>query len=93
MTVHHTLTANRGRYWIDLEPGAQAEMTYLRREDGTIIIDHTGVPPAFEGRGIALKMVKRAIDDARSGGFKIVPQCPYVAVQFRRHPDWGDLLA
>lgn len=93
LDIHHTITDNRGRYWADLAPGQQAEMTYLKRQDGSIIINHTGVPREFEGRGIALKLVKRAVADARDGGFKIVPQCPYVAVQFRRHPDWNDLLA
>lgn len=93
LDIHHTLTGDRGRYWADLAPGMQAEMTYYKRSDGSIVINHTGVPRAFEGRGIALKLVKRAIEDARQGGFRIVPQCPYVAVQFRRHPDWSDLLA
>lgn len=93
LDIHHSLSGDRGRYWADLAPGEQAEMTYRRRPDGSIVIDHTGVPRAFEGRGIALQLVKRAIEDARKGGFGIVPQCPYVAVQFRRHPDWADLLA
>ncbi|QJR20480.1 N-acetyltransferase [Pelagibacterium halotolerans] len=68
-------------------------MTYRRRPDNSIVITHTGVPRAFEGRGFALQLVKRAVADARRANFKIVPQCPYVAVQFRRHPDWSDLLA
>lgn len=93
LDIHHTLSGDHGRYWADLAPGLQAEMTYRKRQDGSIIINHTGVPREFEGRGIALKLVKRAVADARDGGFKIVPQCPYVAVQFRRHPDWNDLLA
>lgn len=93
LDIHHTQAGNRGRYWADLGDDNAAEMTYLRRPDGTMVINHTGVPKAFEGRGIALKLVKRAIEDARRDAFKIVPQCPYVAVQFRRHPDWSDLLA
>lgn len=92
LDIHHTVNGDHGRYWADLDGGAQAEMTYLRRSDRSIIITHTGVPRAFEGRGIALQLVKRAVADAREGNFKIVPQCPYVAVQFRRHPDWDDLL-
>lgn len=83
----------RGRYVIRLAPGAEAEMTYKKAADGPMIIDHTGVPPEFEGRGIALQLVKAAIADARAEGFKITPVCPYVVVQFRRHPDWNDLLA
>ncbi|ODT66173.1 MAG: acetyltransferase [Pelagibacterium sp. SCN 63-23] len=83
----------RGRYVIRLAPGAEAEMTYSKASGGPMIINHTGVPPQFEGRGIALKLVKAAIADARAEGFRITPVCPYVVVQFRRHPEWMDLLA
>lgn len=85
--------ATRGRYVIRLAPGAEAEMTYRMSGKGPMVIDHTGVPPAYEGRGIALRLVKAAIADARAEGFKITPICPYVVVQFRRHPEWTDLLA
>ena len=92
-TIHHEQGPTRGRYFIRLAPGAEAEMTYRKSGNGPMIIDHTGVPPEFEGRGIALKLVKAAIADAREQGFKITPVCPYVVVQFRRHPEWIDLLA
>jgi uncharacterized protein len=85
--------AGRGRYVIDLGEGAEAEMTFSKSGDGPMVIDHTGVPPAFEGRGIAAKLVNAAIADARAEGFKIRPVCSYVVAQFRRHRDWDDLLA
>lgn len=90
--IERTDTPAGGRYEIDLGDGYEAEMTY-RWRDGVMVINHTGVPRPFEGRGIALKLVKRAIADARKEGFRINPVCPYVDVQFRRHPDWGDLRA
>lgn len=90
--IIHEEGPTRGRYVIHLAPGAEAEMTYRKQGDGPMIIDHTGVPPEYEGRGIALKLVKAAVADARDQGFKINPVCPYVVVQFRRHPDWTDLL-
>ncbi|WP_035103273.1 GNAT family N-acetyltransferase [Devosia sp. LC5] len=83
----------RGRYVIHLAPGYDAEMTFRKEANGTIIIDHTGVPPEYEGRGIAARLVKRAIEDAREQGFKITPVCSYVVAQFRRHPEWADLRA
>lgn len=85
--------ATRGRYVIPLAPGVEAEMTFRKAEDGTITIDHTGVPRAYEGRGIAAKLVNKAVADAREQGFKIMPVCSYVVAQFRRHPDWADLHA
>lgn len=92
-TIRREEGTTRGRYFLPLAPGAEAEMTYKKSGDGPMIIDHTGVPPAFEGRGIALRLVKAAVADARAEGFKITPVCPYVVVQFRRHPEWADLLA
>ena len=65
LDIQLTVNGDRGRYWADLGEGDEAEMTYLRRPDGSIIITHTGVPFAFEGRGIALQLVKRAVADAR----------------------------
>lgn len=82
-----------GRYVIYIEPGAEAEMNYRKAADGTITITHTGVPPAFEGRGIAARLVNQAVADARAQGFKITPVCSYVVAQFRRHPEWADLRA
>ena len=83
----------RGRYVIRLAPGYEAEMTFRKAGNGTITIDHTGVPPEYEGRGIAARLVNRAVDDAREQGFKITPVCSYVVAQFRRHPQWADLRA
>lgn len=83
----------RGRYVIRLAPGAEAEMTYSMSPGGPMTINHTGVPPDYEGRGIARMLVDAAIADARAQGFKIVPLCSYVVAQFRRHPEWADLRA
>ncbi|MGB3339010.1 MAG: GNAT family N-acetyltransferase [Devosia sp.] len=85
--------ATRGRYVIRLAPGYEAEMTFSKGANGTITIDHTGVPPEYEGRGIAARLVNKAISDAREQGFKITPICSYVVAQFRRHPEWADLRA
>lgn len=92
LVIEHEHSGNAGRYFAVLPDRSEAEMNY--RMDGKVMtITHTGVPPAFEGRGIALKLVKAAIADARQDGFRIVPLCSYVALQFRRHPDWAGLLA
>ena len=57
------------------------------------VAEHTLVPRELEGRGIAGKLVDALVADARAQGFRITPQCSYVAAQFRRHPEWADLLA
>lgn len=84
---------DRGRYVIHLPDGSEAEMTYSRRDETTLIADHTGVPPQYRNHGLALKLVEAAMADIRARGEKVVPVCSYVVAQFRRHPDWADLHA
>ena len=62
-------------------------------QGGVRIADHTLVPPPIGGRGVAMRLVKAMIADAREEGFRILPQCSYVEVAFRRHPEWADLRA
>jgi len=91
--ITHQNETSHGAYRADL-PGAAktAELTW--RAMGPLrIVDHTFVPPEMRGRGVAQQLVEALVADARSEGFKIVPQCSYVAALFRRHPEWSALLA
>jgi hypothetical protein len=84
-------TDSKGRYSYRLD-GEEAVMTFSKAGSGLIIIDHTESPPAFRGRGIAQALVARGVADARAAGKKVLPLCPYAAAQFRRHPEWADVL-
>ncbi|MBX3597474.1 MAG: N-acetyltransferase [Rhizobiaceae bacterium] len=85
-------TASKGRYWLRAQDGSEAEMTYTKSGESTIIIDHTLVPDAFRGQGVGVKLVERGVADARAARKKIIPLCPFAAAQFRRHPEWSDVL-
>ncbi|MGC4026606.1 MAG: GNAT family N-acetyltransferase [Mesorhizobium sp.] len=91
-TIHLDETDTKGRYWFRGPDGDEAEMTFTKSGANTIIIDHTMVPDAFRGQGIGLKLVERGVADARAAGKKIIPLCPFAAAQFRRHPEWADVL-
>lgn len=82
-----------GRYVVRLAPGAEGELTYRKTGSNVITVDHTFTPPAFRGRDVALSMLQKLIADVRAEGTRVVPLCSYVVVQFRRHPEWADLLA
>ncbi|MEX3314191.1 GNAT family N-acetyltransferase [Sulfitobacter sp. PS-8MA] len=82
---------SKGRYFTVVE-GHEAEMTYSRMGESTIIIDHTGVPDALRGKGVGQALVKRGVEDARAEGRKIVPLCPFAKAQIERHADWQDVL-
>ena len=83
---------NKGRYFVKGPDNAEAEMTFTRVGEHQFIIDHTGVPDAFRGQGVGLKLVTRAVEDARAAGKTIIPLCPFAAAQFKRHPEWSDVL-
>jgi len=83
----------RGRYEVVVGPGEdQPLMTVFKASDDLMIIEHTGVPESQAGKGYGLALVLRAVEDARASGWKIRPLCPYAAAEFRRHPEWHDVL-
>lgn len=84
---------NAGEYHAHV-PGTDliGRLTWVTR-DGARVAEHTMVPPELGGRGIAGKLVDALIADAREQGFRIVPQCPYVAAAFAKHPEWAELRA
>ena len=70
----------------------KAELTWTARGEARIA-EHTYVPPEARGQGIAIKLVEKLVADAHEQGFRIVPQCSYVAAAFRRHPEWAAVRA
>ena len=83
---------SKGRYSLRSAEGAVAEMTFSNAGEHLMIIDHTAVPDAFRGQGVGLRLVTRAVEDARVVSKKIIPLCPFAAAQFRKHPEWADVL-
>jgi len=82
----------RGRYVITID-GVEAELTYSKLGDsGNVIADHTGVPDELGGRGVGSALVRYLVDDAKANGFKIMPLCPFVKAQYKRHPEWSDVM-
>jgi uncharacterized protein len=64
-----------------------------RLEPGRMTLVHTEVDPAFEGHGIASRLVAGALDDIRRRGLTLVPVCPFVRAYLQRHPEADDLAA
>ena len=72
--------------------GEVAILTY-QRQGKRITFYHTEVPPALEGRGIAGKLARAALEAARADGLEVVPLCPYVAAYIRRHQEYLPLVS
>ncbi|MDW4499480.1 GNAT family N-acetyltransferase [Sulfitobacter sp. D35] len=87
--VRREVEGSKGRYVFE-QDGHEAELTFSILSPQRVIADHTGVPDALRGGGAGLALVTRLVEDARRDGFLIVPLCPFVNAQRRRHPDWAD---
>lgn len=72
MTETNTITAPGGAF-----------LEY--RLDGSVMtIDHTFVPPAARGTGVAAALVEKALETARINNWSVVPECSYVAAYLKR---------
>jgi predicted GNAT family acetyltransferase len=92
-TITREESPTRGRYVARLSGHAgEGELAYSRTSKTLIIAEHTAVDPTLRGKGIALALVRRLVDDARAEGFKVYPLCPYVNAERRKHPDWADVF-
>jgi predicted GNAT family acetyltransferase len=58
-----------------------------------IVLAHTEVPEELEGRGIAARLARHALEYARANALRVTPRCSYVDGFLERHPEYGDLVA
>ena len=88
LSITHNAAASR----FETAPqGLHAECSY-RRQGQLLDINHTEVPAALQGQGVAAALVQAALDWARSEGLRVRPTCSYVASYMSRHPATQDLL-
>lgn len=67
-------------------------MTYSIAGPELIIIDHTDVEPAFNGKGVGKQMLYKIVEMARQKKIKIIPLCPFASAMFRKFEDIRDVL-
>ncbi|QND48002.1 N-acetyltransferase [Rhizobium lusitanum] len=91
MDIRNENNASGGRYVATVE-GHEAEMTFSRASPTLIIVDHTGVPDALRGKGVGQALALHAVEEARRGGWKIIPLCPFFKAQSLRHKEWHDVV-
>ncbi|RZK56121.1 MAG: N-acetyltransferase [Pedobacter sp.] len=64
----------------------------LKVDEHNLIVYHTEVAPQAEGKGVAKELLNAMVAYARANNLKVVPLCPYVHAQFKRHPqDFADV--
>ena len=77
---------NQGAFVITDRNEQVAEMV-LAIVGQDLIVYHTEVIAKAEGQGLAKMLLNAMVAYARKEGLKVVPLCPYVHAQFKRHPE------
>jgi hypothetical protein len=72
--------------------GKLSVIAYIKPDENTIVFTHTEVPEELEGRGIASRLVKAALESAKNDGLAVIPLCPFVNGYIQRHPEYQPLV-
>ena len=87
------LENGHGHFFIN-EEGEQLGEMEISISGNELTVYHTEVSPKAEGKGFAKKLLAAMVDHARKNALKVIPLCPYVLAQFRRHPEeYADVWA
>lgn len=87
--VNHT---DASRYEARLTGGAVVGHLEYRNDGDTIVMPSTVVDPRHRGQGIAARLARAALDDARTAGKRVDPSCWYVAEFIEKHPQYANLV-
>jgi len=79
-------------FYIERDGEEIGVMHYTLAGPGKMIIDHTEVNEAYEGKGLGLRLVKTGVAYARENHLKILPLCPFAKKIFDITPAFADVL-
>jgi uncharacterized protein len=78
------------RYELPVD-GEVAVVTYnLNPPD--LMITETLVPTRLEGRGLASRLARHVVADAKARGLRILPVCPFFSAYLQKHPEEADAV-
>jgi uncharacterized protein len=73
--------------------GEPAGYVFYQPEPGRLVVLHTEVDDAFEGKGVGSRLVSTMLDDVRRRGLSVTPLCAFTRAYIERHPEYDDLVA
>jgi uncharacterized protein len=80
-----------GAFYI-MEDAEQMGEMVVSITGSNLTVFHTEVSTKAEGKGYAKKLLNEMADYARKNNLKVIPLCPYVHAQFKRHPlEYADI--
>jgi len=93
MSSASSVRDNAKAHRFELDIDGHVAFSNYRRQGNVLIMLHTEVPPALNGRGIGSRLVAGILDIARAQQLTVEPVCPFVKAYLRKHPQYADLVA
>jgi uncharacterized protein len=89
-----TVTPDRDQHRYQAHDGAGVLAGFVDYQDAgqVVVLSHTEVDPAFEGRGVGSVLARAALDDVRERGLKALVTCPFIIGWLKRHQEYVDVL-
>src|SRR5512142_3159527 len=82
---------NTSRYELHVG-GELAGFVQYHLRGQVISLVHTEIDPGFQGGGLASRLARFSLDDARERQLAVLPFCPYIQSWLKKHPDYTDLV-
>lgn len=92
MQIEHKQANGGGTFFINDGEINIAEMVYSIGSGGEMIIEHTEVDKALQGKNIGTELVDKAVEYARTNNMKIIPVCRFANAIIRRNPAYKSLV-
>jgi uncharacterized protein len=81
----------RERYELSID-GEVVGYSAYRARPGLIAFVHTEVDERLQGRGLADRLIRFALEDARARDLAVLPFCPFVKAFIERHREFEELV-
>lgn len=76
----------------ELPVGDQVAVVTYNLSEPNLMITETLVPEALEGQGIASRLAKHVLADAKERGLLILPVCPFFSSYLQKHPEHAEVV-
>jgi predicted GNAT family acetyltransferase len=80
------------RHRFEAAIGGDVGFLDYRKKDDLLTLVHTEVAPALRGQGIGEKLVRFAMEHARTHGLRVRALCPFARRWVDEHPEFLPLL-
>ncbi|MXN90545.1 GNAT family N-acetyltransferase [Flavobacterium sp. Sd200] len=77
---------NHGAFNLYEDNAKIGEMVISIKND-ELTVYHTGVDESASGKGYAKLLLDAMVAHVRQNNMKVIPLCPYVHAQFKKHPE------